>query len=78
MPNSRAETPLSVLPELLTPDNPFSISSMNRMAGALASERELVVTRLRRMGVDILRADFDSLGPALLSRYAEIKQRDRL
>jgi uncharacterized protein (DUF58 family) len=48
------------------------------MAGALAAERELVVSRLRRMGVDILRADFDSLGPALLSRYAEIKQRDRL
>jgi uncharacterized protein (DUF58 family) len=48
------------------------------MAGALASERELVVSRLKRMGVDILRADFDSLGPALLARYAEIKQRDRL
>jgi uncharacterized protein (DUF58 family) len=48
------------------------------LAGAIASERELVVTRLRRMGVDILRADFDSLGPALLARYAEIKQRDRL
>jgi hypothetical protein len=30
------------------------------------------------MGVDILKADFDSLGPALLARYAEIKQRDRL
>lgn len=48
------------------------------MAGALAAERELVVSRLRRMGVDILRADFDTLGPALLARYAEIKQRDRL
>ena len=48
------------------------------MAGTLASERELVTSRLRRMGVDILRADFDSLGPALLARYAEIKQRDRL
>jgi uncharacterized protein (DUF58 family) len=48
------------------------------MAGTLAAERELVASRLRRMGVDILRADFDSLGPALLARYAEIKQRDRL
>lgn len=48
------------------------------MAGTLAAERELVVSRLKRMGVDILRADFDSLGPALLARYAEIKQRDRL
>jgi len=48
------------------------------LAGALSSERELVVGRLRRMGVDILRANYDSLGPALLARYAEIKQRDRL
>jgi uncharacterized protein (DUF58 family) len=48
------------------------------LASALASERELVVGRLRRMGVDILRADYDSLGPALMARYAEIKQRDRL
>ena len=48
------------------------------MAGTLAAERELVVGRLRRMGVDILRADYESLGPALLARYAEIKQRDRL
>jgi len=48
------------------------------MAGTLAGERELVVGRLRRLGVDILRADYDSLGPALLARYAEIKQRDRL
>ena len=48
------------------------------MAGTLAAERELVVGKLRRMGVDILRADYESLGPALLARYAEIKQRDRL
>jgi uncharacterized protein (DUF58 family) len=48
------------------------------MAGVLAAERELVVSRLKRMGVDILRVGFDGLGPALLNRYAEIKQRDRL
>jgi uncharacterized protein (DUF58 family) len=48
------------------------------LAGALAGERELVIERLRRMGVDILRTDAAALGPALLNRYAEIKQRDRL
>jgi uncharacterized protein (DUF58 family) len=48
------------------------------IAGALASERELVIGRLRRMGVDILQTRIDRLGPALLARYAEIKQRDLL
>jgi uncharacterized protein (DUF58 family) len=48
------------------------------LAGALLAERELVVGRLRRMGVDVLRTSYDGLGPALLARYAEIKQKDRL
>jgi uncharacterized protein (DUF58 family) len=48
------------------------------IAGALAAERELVIARLRRMGVDILQADLDRLGPALLARYAQIKQRNLL
>jgi uncharacterized protein (DUF58 family) len=48
------------------------------IAGALSSERELVIARLRRMGVDILQTDLDRLGQALLARYAEIKQRNLL
>ena len=36
-PNSRAETPESVWPELATPLRAFSHSSTNRMAGAMAS-----------------------------------------
>ena len=48
------------------------------LAGHLAADRELVIARLRRMGVDILQAPIDRLGPALLARYAEIKQRGLL
>src|SRR5262249_41138880 len=36
-PNSLAETPLSVCPELATPLRAFSISSQNRIDGAIAS-----------------------------------------
>ena len=56
----------------------LNLSASPFRIGVVASRRELVATRLRRMGVDILRADFESLGPALLARYAEIKQRNRL
>jgi uncharacterized protein (DUF58 family) len=45
------------------------------IAGALAAEREVVLKRLSRMGVEILQADIAALGPALLARYIEIKQR---
>lgn len=48
------------------------------LAGVLGNERVLVLNRLRRMGVDILHADLDTLGPTLLARYGEIKQRDLL
>lgn len=48
------------------------------LAGALARERELVIARLRRMGVDILHAPIERLGPALLARYVALKQTVRL
>ena len=48
------------------------------LAGTLAAEREAVLTRLNRMGVEILQADIAQLGPALLARYFAIKQRNLL
>jgi uncharacterized protein (DUF58 family) len=48
------------------------------VAGALTAERDAVLNRLRRMGVDILQADIADLGPALLARYIAIKQRSLL
>jgi uncharacterized protein (DUF58 family) len=37
-----------------------------------------VVTRLRRLGVQIVEAPADRIGPALLSRYLDLKRRDLL
>jgi uncharacterized protein (DUF58 family) len=48
------------------------------LAGTLAGERQLVIGRLRRMGVEVLETDIKGLGPALLARYAEIKRKDLL
>ena len=48
------------------------------VAAALLRERELVVTRLRRLGVQIVEAPADQIGPALLSRYLDLKRRDLL
>ena len=48
------------------------------VAAALLRERELVVTRLRRLGVQIVEAPANQIGPALLSRYLDLKRRDLL
>ena len=48
------------------------------VAAALLRERELVITRLRRLGVQIVEAPADQIGPALLSRYLDLKRRDLL
>ena len=48
------------------------------VAAALLRERELVVARLRRLGVQVVEAPADRIGPALLSRYLDLKRRDLL
>ncbi len=48
------------------------------IAQSLTRERELVTTRLRRMGVDIVEASPRQVGPALLDRYLDIMRRNRL
>ncbi len=59
---------------------PVSADDVSRavVAAALLRERELVVTRLRRLGVQIVEAPADRIGPALLSRYLDLKRRDLL
>lgn len=47
-------------------------------AGALLRERQLVVERLRLIGVEIIEAPHDEIGPALLERYLTLKREDRL
>lgn len=48
------------------------------VAGALLRERELVVAKLRRLGVHVLETSVERLGPALLDTYVDLKRRDLL
>jgi uncharacterized protein (DUF58 family) len=48
------------------------------VAASLLRERDVVVTRLRRMGVEIVEAQADQVGPALLASYLDLKRRDLL
>ncbi|HEY3797389.1 MAG TPA: DUF58 domain-containing protein [Caulobacteraceae bacterium] len=45
-------------------------------AAALLRERDLVIARLTRMGVLIVDAPIEQVGPALLSAYIDLKRRD--
>jgi len=76
---------LFVLPEdepleRLARAEPLEPADVSRavVAAALLRERELVVARLRRLGVEVVEAPIDRIGPALLDRYLSLKRRDRL
>jgi uncharacterized protein (DUF58 family) len=44
----------------------------------LLREREVVIGRLRRLGAHIVEAPIDSMGPAVLNAYLDIKRRELL
>lgn len=48
------------------------------IAAAMLRERRIVLTRLRRMGIDVLEASWRDLGPALAQRYLDTKRRQTL
>lgn len=48
------------------------------IAADLLKERRLVLTRLRRMGVEVLEAPWQDVGPQLARRYLETKRRQLL
>jgi uncharacterized protein (DUF58 family) len=48
------------------------------IAAALLREREVVLARLRRMGVEIVEAPADRMRGELLDRYIDLKRRNRL
>jgi len=48
------------------------------VAGALLRERDLVVAKLKRLGVQVVEAPADRIGPALIDRYLDLKRRDLL
>lgn len=48
------------------------------VANGLLRERDAVVTRLRRMGVHIVDAPMDRIGPSVINAYLDLKRRDLL
>ena len=48
------------------------------ISDTLLRDRQVVVTRLRRMGVEVIEASVDHVGPALITRYLDLKRSDRL
>jgi hypothetical protein len=47
-------------------------------AASLMREREVVMMRLRRMGVQLVEAPIGAVGPALINAYLDIKRRNLL
>ena len=48
------------------------------VAGTLLAERDAVLARLRRLGVDVLEAPARTTGPALIAQYLGLKRENRL
>lgn len=48
------------------------------VAGGLRRERELVITRLRRLGAHIVEAPAERIGPSVINAYLDLKRRDLL
>ncbi len=49
--------------------------SRSVVAGALLQQREVVIGRLKRMGVQIVDAPADKVGVELVNRYLDSKRR---
>jgi uncharacterized protein (DUF58 family) len=66
--------------ESLIQQEPLQTEDVSRavIADALLREREAVIVRLRRMGVHVVDAPVERIGPELLSRYLDLKRRDLL
>jgi uncharacterized protein (DUF58 family) len=47
-------------------------------ADTLAQQRKLVLERLRRMGIDVIEAPWDKIGPQLIDRYFLIKNSEAI
>jgi len=47
-------------------------------ADSLARQRQLVLTRLRRMGVEVIEAPHDKLGFAVIDRYLALRAQEAI
>ncbi|MFO6446181.1 DUF58 domain-containing protein [Erythrobacter sp. NE805] len=59
---------------------PGDIATLARSvtADSLAQQRKLVLTRLRRLGIDVLEAPWQSIGPRLIDRYLTIRNSEAI
>lgn len=59
---------------------PGDIATLARSvtADTLAQQRKLVLQRLRRMGIDVIEAPWDAIGPQLIDRYFLIKNSEMI
>ena len=66
--------------ESMADKEPFEPDDVSRavIADALLREREVVISRLRRMGVEIVDAPMERAGISLLNAYLELKRRNVL
>ena len=66
--------------EALATAAPDSVDAVSRAvtAAALLRERRVVATRLRHLGIQVLEAPHDRIGPALVASYLDLKRRNLL
>ncbi|WP_379922539.1 DUF58 domain-containing protein [Erythrobacter sp. R86502] len=59
---------------------PHDIATLARSvtADSLAQQRKLVLTRLRRLGIDVLEAPWAAIGPGLIDRYLTIRRSEAI
>lgn len=59
---------------------PMALTDVSRavIAYSLQTEKELVLSRLQRLGAEIVNARADELGPEILNRYIALKQRSAI
>lgn len=59
---------------------PGDIATLARSvtADSLAQQRKLVLTRLRRLGIDVLEAPWERIGPRLIDRYLAIRSSEAI
>lgn len=66
--------------EAIAAAEPREIDDVSRAvtAAAMLRERRIVVSRLRRLGIHVLEAPHDGVGPALVRQYLDFKRRNLL
>lgn len=66
--------------ETMTQEEPAKLMDATRsvIAHSLLVEKELVLSRLQRLGAEILNAPAGRIGPDLLNRYLELKRQSRI